>query len=131
MRQMSPGPGIEPATRRPQNMGRAIPYATTARPSVKLSREAWRAGFRQAVTNMKFNLGWDHVLVSQQLQLPYSTSLRQLEEKVWITQLQQPSDDLWYETQNRVWVKQSSTPRQQEIKSSNFNTQNTCLKSVQ
>lgn len=50
--------------------------------SVKLSRESWRAGFRQAVTNMKFNLGWDHVLVSQQLQLSYSTSLRQLEGEV-------------------------------------------------
>jgi len=31
---------------------------------------------------MEFNLGWDQVLVSQELQFPYPTSLHQLESDV-------------------------------------------------
>lgn len=50
--------------------------------SAKLSREPWGAGFRESVSNMKLHLGWDQVLVGQQLQLPHPTSLHQLEGDV-------------------------------------------------
>ena len=43
---------------------------------------AWRAGFREGVSNVELHLSWDQVLVGEKLQLPHPTSLHQLESDV-------------------------------------------------
>lgn len=50
--------------------------------SAKLPSEHRRASFRKRVTNVELHLGWNQVLVGQELQLLHPTSLHQLEGDV-------------------------------------------------
>lgn len=47
--------------------------------SAELPRKPCAACFGKGITNVEFHLGWNQVLMGQQLQLPHPTSLHQLE----------------------------------------------------